>query len=540
MAHLSALRRAALHCVLFTVSLIAVPLIAVAPSAAATSATNTTTGFQFVDITATDGVVLKANVIAPTAAGTHPAIVFISSWGLNDAEYLAQAQTLAEAGYVVLSYTTRGFWDSGGRIDTAGPADIADVSSALDWVLAHTAADAARIGVAGVSYGAGIGLIAAGHDSRIRAVAAMSGWTDLVASLYGNQTRRPQAVFLLEAAANLVGRPSAEFTEMVNDYFANRDVAKVIAWGKVRSAATYLDAINANAPAILLANAYGDSLFPPNQLVDFYAGLTGPKRLEFSPGDHAVAEASGLLSLPNQVWTSVRRWFDQYLAGRDTGIGAEPPVVLRVRGSGTYDSYAVESYRDWAGVTGSTARYSLGAVRWWDQTGPLGVPSPGDWSRTISSSVDTVADGGIVLVTNALEGLTGEPPIAWLPAVSPMFGAVWSTDALPDGAAIRGIGRLHLTVRPSAPTGTVIGYLYDVDGLGTGKLVAHAPVTWSGAIPGAAFPLDAPLPATAWDVPAGHRIALVLDGKDPLYLDANPAGATITVAGPSWVDVPLR
>jgi predicted acyl esterase len=154
--------------------------------------------------------------------------------------------------------------------------------------------------------------------------------------------------------------------------------------------------------------------------------------------------------------------------------------------------------------------------------------------------VDTVADGGTVLVTNALEGLTGEPPTAWMPAVNRIFGAVWSTDALPDGAAIRGIGRLHLTVRPSASTGTVINYLYDVDGLGNGKLIAHAPITWSGATPGATLTLDAALPATAWDVPAGHRIALVVDGKDPLYLDANPSGATITLAGPSWVTVPLK
>ena len=94
------------------------------------------------------------------SSGTHPAIVFVNSWGLNDAEYLAQATAFARAGYTVLSYTTRGFWGSGGQIDTAGPQDIADVSAVIDWLLAHTTADPAHIGVAGVSYGAGIGLIA--------------------------------------------------------------------------------------------------------------------------------------------------------------------------------------------------------------------------------------------------------------------------------------------------------------------------------------------------------------------------------------------
>ena len=172
------------------------------PAAAQTAAQQTaqqTTGFRTATITAADGTALEANVIEPATAGRHPAIVFISSWGLNDAEYLAQATAFAQAGYTVLSYTTRGFWDSGGQIDTAGPKDIADVSSILDWLIAHTGADPGRIGVAGVSYGAGIGLIASAADPRIRAVAAMSGWTDLVESLYGGNTRRPQAAFLLAA-----------------------------------------------------------------------------------------------------------------------------------------------------------------------------------------------------------------------------------------------------------------------------------------------------------------------------------------------------
>src|SRR5213080_769224 len=64
-----------------------------------------TTGIRFVDITAPDGAVLKANVVEPTGAGRHPAVVFVSSWGLNDLEYVAQASALARRGYTVLSYT---------------------------------------------------------------------------------------------------------------------------------------------------------------------------------------------------------------------------------------------------------------------------------------------------------------------------------------------------------------------------------------------------------------------------------------------------
>nr|MDT0659308.1 CocE/NonD family hydrolase [Micromonospora sp. DSM 115978] len=505
------------------------------PPTAGPATTAATTGWRFLDITTHDGVRLKANLISPVGAGPHPAIVFISSWGLNDAQYLAQAAALAAAGYVVLSYTTRGFWASGGRIETAGPADIADVSSVLDWLDANTTADPARIGVGGVSYGAGISLIAAAHDSRIRAVTALSAWTDLVESLYGGQTRRPQAVWLLRLTAQLLGRPSDEFNRIVDDYFADRDIPAIQAWGRIRSANTYVDQLNAHSPAVLIANAYGDSLFPPNQLIDLITALDGPTRLELAPGDHVIPEVTGLAGLPNHVWTSVRRWFDEHLAGVDTGVTDEP-VVLRVRNA----AGAIETYPDWASVTGSTTRYHLGDVPWYDRTGPLaGTPST-TWSETFWSTGDTVASGGVALLSNGLEALTGTPATAWLPAVSRLQGAVWQSAPLATRAEVRGVARLRLTVRPAAATGTVVAYLYDLDPAGLGRLITHAPVSWRGAATGVAVPLDLALPATAWNVPAGHRLALVVDTRDPLYLHANPLGAAVTVTGGSWLDVPLR
>ena len=52
--------------------------------------------------------------------------------------------------------------------------------------------------------------------------------------------------------------------------------------------------------------------------------------------------------------------------------------------------------------------------------------------------------------------------------------------------------------------------------------------------------MDVVFPATAYTVPSGHRLALVVDTEDALYLDANPFGAAITFTGPSWLDLPLR
>ncbi|NJC70957.1 CocE/NonD family hydrolase [Planosporangium thailandense] len=506
---------------------------AAAARSAATAESTPITGFRFVDIPAKDGVVLKANVVAPTTAGRHPAIVFVNSWGLNDLQYLAQARAFASRGYVVLSYTTRGFWDSGGEIDVAGPKDVADASSVVDWLLANTAADPAHLGIAGVSYGSGISLLASAFDPRIKAVVAMSCWTDLVTSLYGNDTRRPQTVWLLKTVAQLVGRPSAEFSAMAKAYLdsGNTDVEPLKAWGRVRSPDTYLDAINRNHPAILMANAYGDSLFAPNQLVDFYGKLTGPKRLEFAPGDHAVVEGLGLFGLPNHVWDSAYRWFDRYLAGKPTGIDTEPPVVLRHLGSD-----AVESYADWAHVTTSTQRMYLGGAHWWDGTGPMSTSAPGAWSESISMGTDTVAGAGIPLLTNGLTGLTGIAPTVWLPLINRNNAAVWESDPLPANEAIRGCPTLHLAVNSAASTGTLVAYLYDAGPLAFGKLIAQAPITWLAST----RTIDLKLEAMADDIPAGHHLALVIDTKDPLYMDADQAGATVSFGSGSWLDVTLR
>jgi dienelactone hydrolase len=505
------------------------PAPAVAAPAAVVRAAGATTGFTFVDI-AGDGVTLKANVIAPAGSGRHPAVLFPASWGLNDLEYLAQARILAADGYVVVSYTPRGWWSSGGEIDTAGPKDMADLSEVVDWTLANTAADPARIGAAGVSYGAGISLLGSAFDRRIRAVAMMSGWTDLVYSLYSDQTRHRQSADLLALAAGLLGHAGPDLTTKLGDFTANRNVEQVQAWARLRSPATYLDAINANGPAVLIANAWGDSFFPPNQVVDLYGRLRVPKRLELRPGDHAIAELGGILGLPNDVWASAHQWFDQHLAGR--GSTSAGPVLVKP------ENAAAESYPAWTDISTTTRRYGLGRPRTLDGTGLLGgAPSTG-WRKSLPTGVDTVAGGGVVLITNGVSAFTGQRPSIWLPAVDRRRAGVWAADRPSTPLRVRGIPRLHLELAGAEARGTLVAYLYDLDRLGNAKLLTHAPVSWDGAAGDRS--VDVALSAAAYDVPAGHSLTLVVDTADPLYYGANPVGGTVTVTGGSYLDLPTR
>ncbi|GAA2669340.1 hypothetical protein Apa02nite_046660 [Actinoplanes palleronii] len=507
-------------------------VLAVLTGTATSASAAPTTALQAVEISGAGGVALKANWIAPAAAGQHPAIVFPSSWGLNDVEYIAQAKILAGRGFVVVSYTPRGWWLSGGTIDTAGPQDMADLSKVLDWTIANTPTDPARIGAAGISYGAGISLLGSGTDKRIRAVAALSGWSDLVYSLYSGSTRHRQSSGLLQLAAQLVGKPSPELSTALADFNANKNVGQVQAWAKARSAATYLDAINANQPAVLLANGWGDSFFPPNQLTDFFGKLTTPKRLELRPGDHAIAELTGVLGLPNDAWQSLYEWFDHYLGGQPNGAETEPAVQVKPLNA------SAEGYASWSALSGTARRYGLGKIRLLDGTGLLGGATSTGWTKKLPADKDTLASGGVVLLTNGAAAITGEQPSVWLPFVDRTRAGVWAADRPSSAQHIRGVPKVHLELTGAAATGTVVAYLYDLDTLGTAKLITHAPVSWLDA-PGTTS-VDVDLFATAYDLPAGHSLTLVVDTVDPLYYDENAAGGSVTVTGGSYVDVPLQ
>ncbi|MGW3244652.1 CocE/NonD family hydrolase [Streptomyces sp. NPDC001070] len=497
-----------------------------APAAGTSSSTASSSSFRFVDIPGAGGITLKGNVFTPSshdAAERHPVVVLPSSWGLNDLEYLAQAQKLADSGYVVVSYTARGFYLSGGKIDVAGPLDVADISKVIDWTLANTPADPDRIGMAGVSYGAGLTLMGAAHDPRVKVVAALSGWADLTESIYGGRTQHLQSTLLLGAAGYLTGRPSAEFQQVLTDFLASDydQEDELIAWGRMRSPGTYLDRINANGTAVMLANAWGDTIFSPNQLASFYDRLTVPKRLEFRPGDHATAEIPGLLGLPNDVWSDTRRWLDHYLKGEDNGIDKEQPVRLASRSGGGY-----EGYGSWSGVPSTTRRLAL------------------DSTRHITANIDSGADGGIIFLSSLADQIAQAPPAVSVPLLPRAFAAVWKSPRYDAAQQVRGTPVLHTTVTPSASRGTFIAYLYDVNSLGVGKLVSHAPYTFTDRTPGSPFGVDLELYSTAYDVPAGHRLAVVVDTVDPLYIEHNPAFSGLTFSSPaddpSWLSVPLR
>ncbi len=515
-------------------TLIAMTLIAKGPRA---DASQTAAGFStsYQRIPGADGIEIGAVVLTPTGQGDgpFPLVVMPSSWGVPNVEYVGQGAKLATAGFQVISYSSRGFWDTGGGIDIAGPPTVADVSKVIDWADGHTPADTSRVAAVGISYGAGTSLLAAAKDPRIKAVGAMSGWADLIRSLDPNDTVALQSVAGLLALGNVTGRPGPEMASLQTK-FVTGDFDGAIAEAKqlspVRSAATMVDQINARKPAVFLANAFEDSIFPPTQYTDFFTALTGPKRLQLAHGDHATPEASGAVGLPNETWDELAGWLRHYLTGADNGADTEAPVQLKSQ-RGVWRGYA-----NWAAVGQERTSYltKAGALQGSESTG---------WSRAIGAGIPTVADSGVALVSGALQGLLSIPTGVATPLVDRTFAGVWSGPAFDRATVVNGSPKLHLTVKPSAASTSLFAYLYDVDALGVGSLISHKPYTLRGATPGKAVPLDVRLEATSWEVPAGHHLVLVVDTVDPRYLGRSVIGSTVTFSSPagdpSWVSVPV-
>jgi alpha/beta superfamily hydrolase len=84
----------------------------------------------------------------------------------------AIARSLAARGVMALRFNFRGVERSGGQHDYGG-GERADVSGALDWLLAHPNADPLRVSVVGYSFGAWVGLAHAQTDPRVMALAAV-------------------------------------------------------------------------------------------------------------------------------------------------------------------------------------------------------------------------------------------------------------------------------------------------------------------------------------------------------------------------------
>ncbi|MEV7544183.1 CocE/NonD family hydrolase [Streptomyces sp. NPDC089915] len=484
-------------------------------------------------VTGADGDLLDAALWRHTGSAARPVVVMPAPWtDLGWPAYAVQASRFALRGYDVLAYSPRGFAASEGQSDLAGPLDVTDGRHALDHLLERAAGPVSRIGLLGVSYGAGIAQLVAAHDARVDAVAALSGWADLGEVLGENATRRTAAVHALLTASPRarLGRPAERALE---DVLAHRDGRETRAWAERRSPFTYVKELVRRRVPVFCAHAWHETLFPAGQVLRMFQELTGPKRIDLSIGDHGGPESSGLPGLPNRVWTDAHRWFDRHLLGLDNGVDAEGEVLCEVMWSRT-----LEPSPTWPPPTRLTRRLYLTG------TGELTAePDPG-WAAGVVCGVETPVTVADAVARSGDAELAGRPrhhPAA--AAMDRTAAAVWTAAPAADTTRLRGTPRLRVTYRAANSGSTFVAYLLDLAPDGSARLITHAPFSDLHSPPDSLITADITLHPTAYDLPPGHRPMLALTPRDPFYADANLPRATLSFTSPeptpSYVELPV-
>ncbi|WP_405447954.1 CocE/NonD family hydrolase [Streptomyces erythrochromogenes] len=493
-------------------------------------------------ITGADGDLLDAALWRHTGAQPRPMIVMPSPWtSLGWLAYAVQATLFAARGYNVIAYSARGFAGSEGQVDVAGPLDVADGSRALDHLIERSTGPVTKIGFLGDSYGSGIGQLVAAHDTRVDAVVALSTWGDLGEAFYENSTRHVAAVeALLRAAAK--ARLSPQTQSVFDNVLTGSDVRGTLRWAEVRSPFTHIKELNRRQVPVFFSHAWHETLFPPNQTLRMFNELTGPKRLAVSIGDHSGPEMSGVLGLPNRIWTDAHRWFDHHLKDIDNGIGDEGQFIGEVMWSKT-----LEPRPTWPSVTEQMQRLYLA------DGGGLGprvaaeaeakAEAEAGWTATVLCGMDTPATVADKVVESGYAEMAGRPKIYLTEDIDRTVAAVWTAEPAAETVRLRGTPRLRVTYRAANPGSTFVAYLLDTAPDGSAHLVTHAPYSDLESPPDSLISADIELQATAYDVQRGHRLMLVIDARDPFYADANLPRATLAFtspeATPSYLDLPL-
>ena len=174
--------------------LLSLTLLVLVPAAPAAAAEDVATEDATVPSgSGADAVELDTTLYLPgsaTADDPAPAVVLAHGFGGSKESVADDARDLAGRGFVVLTFSARGFGASTGQIGLDDPRyEVADLSTLLDLlaerddVLLDAPGDP-RVGVAGASYGGALSLLGAAYDDRVDAIAPQITWNSLTSALF--------------------------------------------------------------------------------------------------------------------------------------------------------------------------------------------------------------------------------------------------------------------------------------------------------------------------------------------------------------------
>jgi putative CocE/NonD family hydrolase len=506
---------------------------------------------QVVTLQSSDNIKLTGRIYRPDAErypGPRPVVIAINPWSVPATLYFKQALGLTERGFMVLAYNARGFGTSEGTIGGADERDVADAREWIDWLTQDPQIDDEKIGMMGISLGAGISLLTAAADERVKAVVSMSGWADFFRAMNENETAPLVWGNLLLASGKLLGRMGPELQQTMHDvihYRMPRD--EMQRWADRRSPMKHLMEYNRRKLPIYLQHSIEDYLFPANQIIDFYNQLTGEKKLDLTLGIHTGHEMLGLIGFNDASWQKAGDWLTQQLQPDiQWERTAEPPIHVAVKFSRKqlgFDSWP-EEFSPFAFA--GTSPMQL-AIRPRSKFGEMtSEPLRGTYlaEKTIDSGKRSGVGTGIPILSSALEAHFKVPISQFTGLMSSKKAIMFETTPMKADTMLLGTPRVSLWAASTHDKMQLIAYLYSVSSWGHAVLLSHGPITVHAAEPGVPQQLTWDLMMTSVEVPKGSRLLLALDTHDPHYADPTSAPYQVKFkfgsAFPATMSLPLR
>lgn len=457
-----------------------------------------------------DGTVLDGQLFKPdnyNQADSLPGIILVPGWALPKEATYPNAIEFANRGYVVLSYSPRGYGLSEGFVNTAGPKDREDFSSALDWLLNNTKVDVNRIGSGGTSYGGIVPTNSASFDERVSVLAMFDMPTEVVDAFYQGESPNAFWTRFLELASR-VGRPDPVIKQNLNDLFDHSRIPEIIDWALERSPMEFIDQINDRQVPVFMSLSYRDRMFRPNSGMRYFEALTGPKILQLQDGIHGIPEDSA----DDYRQDTYFDWFDYWLRDIDNGIMERPMADFQL-----HRSKERVTYEFW--------------------------PSPNiAYNPIYLSPNEERLTGDLLLEPNiindiwALDSLffgnqeskqptTGDPLVdaqkelyVNFETLDPDLAHSYQSDFLPQGLKLRGTPTVNLRIQAWDEQVQIVAYLYQINPNGEALYLTHGARTFYDLYPGELIDTEIELTTLMYDFVPGSRIGLAFDAQDPQFV----------------------
>ena len=484
------------------------------------------------------GVLIDTSLFLPEVMPA-PAILLAHGFGSSKEAVKESAQYYRDNGYVVLTWTARGFGKSSGQISmNAAQGEIADIKELISYLVTRKEVKKESsanpiVGIVGASYGGAAALLSAAADKRIDAAIADITWNNLNQALFPQSSKdlsEPgpfkkvwtgtffSLATLQNAALGECGALAAQWCAAYKSAVINeRPSAQEITLLNSVSPSAVLSEISAPT---LVSQGQSDSLFPLNESLKTFTALkknNSAVSLIWHGGGH-----DGGTNEDEYLRVQYLNWFDKYLNGKDISI---PTFQLtKTNGSISLQDSTVIPKNFFS--TTAPDQATINSIDLLPKPALMAHPIGGIPSAI--SSLPGIGSAGSVAAT-VVSGISGFSP-AFLPGQSGFLESA----KLQKAVSIVGPSRIKVRITSSSGEATLFFSLLSKSASGaiTQPNGVVAPIKISG-IPAGGREITVELPSVILDAAVGDSLAVGISTTDQGYeLPKTPSLYSITALSP--------